>query len=81
MKRNVYGVQERTYNYTHKKYDAVFKYALENWNKLVERARYDIYGENCVSVADQLEAYTDCPNKVAQDIANSISLSKAICGD
>jgi len=60
------------------KYKKIFKYASEHWNDLVYRARYDVYGENCVSVADQIQAYTDCPYFVAEDVANSISISRAV---
>ncbi len=60
------------------KYDQVFKWALEHWNDMLPLATRDYHNDNPISIADQIEMYTDCPNTVATEIARSISLSKSL---
>lgn len=54
--------------------DKVFHWANENWKLLIENATYP----KCYSVADQLMARFGIDYSMARDVANTISISRAV---
>ena len=67
------------YKEEHKtKYYKAFDYALKEWTTLCSRAVHYYKGQNTISVAEQLQAYCHIPYEVAKDIAQTISISKAV---
>ena len=57
--------------------DKIFKYALNNWDKLVKNASTS-YTLHPISIADQIRLKFHCSYAIADEIANSISISMSI---
>lgn len=62
------------FNIYKKDYDRVFDWALKNWYKMLPLAQ----GKSAISIADQIAQACRISYSVGADIANIISLSKAI---
>lgn len=52
-----------------RKYNSIVKYTKENYRTLANSAA----GRMGVSVADQVQMYTDCPYFIAEEVARSVS--------
>lgn len=62
------------YNIYKKDYDTTFNWASKNWYNMLPKAQ----GKSAISIADQISQTCKIPYPAAADIANSISISRAI---
>ncbi len=57
--------------------DKIFKYALNNWDELVKNASTS-YTKTPIPISQQLRNKFHCSIRIADEIANSISISMSI---
>lgn len=63
----------------YKKYEKVYNYTWENWEKLGKKAQNtNNYKIRCIPISVQLEDLFNIPTYISEDITSSISILKSI---